>query len=296
MKAGRVLRLKPRGAEPVEWKEPAEVPLGVSPDTPLSQAEYVAVDIETTGNRPFLVLEIGAERFRLDRSLALFDTLVNARAPINPYARRRHLIDRQMLVDAPDFADARRAFLHFARGSVLVEHSHDAFDTWLIGRGLNRPLENPVIDTTALARLVLELPAGQTPGLARLVEALEIEMLPAHAALGDAQATAAVFRELVRRGAERYGWQTVADLVTAVPRPVVDRSAMEAGGASRKDSSANRAQGARGRTGQPRPAAPGATPGATSPEPTARRGRSRRRRRSGSSGSPGGSPGGSPAA
>ncbi|MDQ6692239.1 MAG: 3'-5' exonuclease, partial [Candidatus Dormibacteraeota bacterium] len=159
----------------------------------------MAVDIETTGNRPFLVLEIGAERFRLHGSLGFFDTLVHTRAPINPYAKRRHLIDRDMLVDAPQFADARRAFLHFARGSVLVEHSHDAFDSWILGRGLQRPLEHPIVDTSALGRLVLELPAGQTPGLARLVEALQIDVEPLHAALGDAQATAAVLRALVRR-------------------------------------------------------------------------------------------------
>lgn len=190
------------------------------------------MDIETTGNRPFLVLEIGAERFRLSGSLGLFDTLVHTRAPINPYARRRHLIDREMLVDAPQFGDARRAFLHFARGSVLVEHSHDAFDSWILGRGLQRPLDHPVVDTSALGRLVLELPPGQTPGLARLVEVLEIDIEPVHAALGDAQATAAVFRELVKKGMAALGWLTVADMVSALPaRPQVDRSSMEAGGA-----------------------------------------------------------------
>ena len=52
-------------------------------------------------NAPFLVLEIGAERFRLDRTLSFFDTLVDCRAPINPYARRRHHIDRSMLIGAP---------------------------------------------------------------------------------------------------------------------------------------------------------------------------------------------------
>src|ERR1700738_5300775 len=124
-----------------------------------------------------------------------------------------------MLCDAPQFGDARRALLHFARGSVLVEHSHDAFDTWILGRGLSRPLEQPVGDTTALGRLVLELPTGQTPGLARLVEALEIKIEPVHAALGDAQATAAVLRELVKRGIERFRWRTGADLVSSRPPP-----------------------------------------------------------------------------
>src|SRR5438045_6851599 len=304
---GRPLKLKPRGAsELVLWElEVGEDEFApVRPDTPLEEAEFVAVDIETTGNRPFLVLEIGAERFRLSGSLGLFDTLVHSRAPINPYAKRRHLIEREMLVDAPQFGDARRGFLHFARGAVLVEHSHDAFDTWILGRGLSRPLEHPVVDTTALGRLVLELPTGQTPGLARLVEALEIELEPVHAALGDAQATAAVLRALVERGIERFGWRTVADLVSALPpRPQIDRSAMEAGGAaavkvssSRRGSSGARGAGARAPTGQPRSAAPPATPGETSPARSGRPGRSRRRRRSRSSGSPGGSPGGSPEA
>src|SRR2546429_2686991 len=103
-----------------------------------------------------------------------------------------------MLAGAPGFTDARRAFLRFAEGAALVEHSHDAFDTYLIGRGLKQPLGHPVIDTSALARLVLDLPSGQTPGLAAVVAELGVDATPAHAALGDALATAVVFRELVR--------------------------------------------------------------------------------------------------
>ena len=275
--------LKPRGAaELVPWDEIAVDAPEVGPQTPLDEAQFVALDVETTGNAPFLVLEIGAERFRLEATLSFFDTLVDSRAPINPYARKRHHIDRSMLIGAPEFKDARRAFLRFAQGAVLVEHSHDAFDTWLVGRGLESPLEHPIIDTTALARLVLDLPKGQTPGLARLVEALEVDITPAHAALDDARATAMVFRALIARARTSLGWSVVGDVLAALPRPVVDRTAP-----SRRASAAGQAQGARGRTAPPRSAAPAATPRATSRAPSARRGRSSRRRRSGSSGSPG---------
>jgi DNA polymerase III epsilon subunit-like protein len=222
--------LKPRGApEPIPWQEVAVDSADVTSATPLEDAEYVALDVETTGNRPFLVLELGAERFRLEGPLSFFDTLVDCRAPINPYARRRHLIDRSMLVGAPEFSDARRAFLRFAHGAVLVEHSHDAFDTWLVGRGLERPLDHPIIDTTALARLVMELPKGQTPGLARLVAELGLDYEPEHAALGDARATAAVFRELIARGRALHGWATVGDVLAVLVRPEVDRSGLEGG-------------------------------------------------------------------
>ena len=220
--------LKPRwSAQPVRWEDLGDDLAAVVAETPLEEAEFVALDVETTGNSPFLVLEIGAERFSLERSLSLFDTLVDCRAPINTYARRRHQISRQMLEGAPGFADARRAFLHFARGAALVEHSHDAFDTYLIGRGLRKPLEHPVLDTSTLARVVLGLPSGQTPGLARVVEELGVDASPAHAALSDAQATAVVFRELVRRGRERFEWETVGDVQAMLVRPDVDRSALE---------------------------------------------------------------------
>ena len=284
----RPLYLKPRGAmELVPWEEIAVDAPEVGGKTPLDEAQFVALDVETTGNAPFLVLEIGAERFRLDRTLSFFDTLVDCRAPINPYARKRHHIDRSMLIGAPEFKDARRAFLRFAQGAVLIEHSHDAFDTWLVGRGLESPLEHPIIDTTALARLVLDLPKGQTPGLARLVQELGLDVTPAHAALDDARATAMVFRALIARARASLGWTTVGEVLAALPRPVIDRTPP-----SRRGSVAavNQSPGARGRTGQPQSAAPAAPPRATSRARSGRRGRSSRHRRSGSSGSPGGSP------
>jgi DNA polymerase III alpha subunit (gram-positive type) len=276
------LFLKPRGAvEPVPWEEIAVDAPELSPLTSLNEAQFVALDVETTGNAPFLVLEIGAERFQLEGPLSFFDTLVNCQAPINPYAHKRHHIDRSMLIGAPEFRDARRAFLRFAQGAVLVEHSHDAFDSWLVGRGLESPLAHPIIDTSALARLVLDLPKGQTPGLARLVEELALDVTPAHAALDDARATAMVFRALIARAKEALGWETVGDVLAALPRPVVDRTAP-----SRRALAAGRAAGARGLKAPPRSGAPVATPRATSPVPNARPGRSSRRRRSGSSGSP----------
>src|SRR3989449_6566383 len=279
------LYLKPRGAtEPVAWEEIAVDAPELGPQTPLDDAQFVAIDVETTGNAPFLVLELGAERFKLSGPLSFFDTLVDCRAPINPYAKKRHHIDRSMLIGAPEFRDARRAFLRFAQGAVLVEHSHDAFDSWLVGRGLESPLRHPIIDTTALARLVLDLPKGQTPGLARLVEELGLDVTPAHAALGGARATAMGFRALVERARGKLGWGSVGGGGAALPPPGSDRTAP-----SRRGSSAGPAPGARGLTAPPRSGAPAATPRATSPAPNARRGRSSRRRRSGSSGSPGGS-------
>src|SRR5690348_18472601 len=127
------LYLKPRGAaELVPWEEIAVDAPEVGPLTRLDEAQFVALDVETTGNAPFLVLEIGAERFRLDSTLSFFDTLVDCRAPINPYARKRHHIDRSMLIGAPEPKDSRRTFRRSPQAPVLVEHSHHSLDTLLV--------------------------------------------------------------------------------------------------------------------------------------------------------------------
>src|SRR5262249_8128523 len=78
-----------------------------------------------------------------------------------------------------------------------------------------------------MARLVLDLPSGQTPGLAAVVNELGVDASPAHAALSDAQATAAVFRELIRRASDRFGWATLGDLLAVLERPEIARSGLE---------------------------------------------------------------------
>src|SRR5260370_34256571 len=126
--SSKPLYLKPRGAtELVPWEEIAVDAPEVSRETPLEHAQFVALDIETTGNAPFLVLEIGAERFRLSGPLSFFDTLVDCRAPINPSARKRHHIDRPMRIRAPDLRDVRDAFLPVVVGPQRVQHRHDLF-------------------------------------------------------------------------------------------------------------------------------------------------------------------------
>src|SRR5260370_7898614 len=67
--------LKPRGAvEPVPWEEIAVDAPELKPQTPLEDAQYVALDVETTGNAPFLVLELRADRFTPTAPPPLFAT------------------------------------------------------------------------------------------------------------------------------------------------------------------------------------------------------------------------------
>src|SRR4051812_1594284 len=83
--------LKSRTGRPSAWVAPEalDAEATVGPDTALEEAEFVALDVETNGSTPFWIIEIGAERFAMRGSLSLFDTLVECRAPINSFARRR---------------------------------------------------------------------------------------------------------------------------------------------------------------------------------------------------------------
>ena len=185
-------------------------------DTPLAETEFVAIDVETTGQHPFLVIEIGAAAFDLEHTIRVFDTLVECRARINPYARRRHHITSDMLVDAPAFGDARSAFLEFAGNAVWVQHSHDGFDSWLLSRGMGRVLDRPTFDTTRMASVLLELPKGRIAGLDWLAKELGVQAQAEHHALGDARVTAACFCRLVGIGRQRHSWETLGDLESTV--------------------------------------------------------------------------------
>ena len=152
-------RLGPAGAEPFatlddtidSWT--ADRP---SPDTPIEELHFVALDCETTGQSPHHLVELG-------------------------------------------------------------EHSADAFDTRLIGRAIGSSLDADNVDTTRLAAKLFDL--KDTIGLERLCRELGVVHRKPHHALADAEATAACFVELVRRGSERFNWRTLDDLLVAGKPP-----------------------------------------------------------------------------
>ena len=171
----------------------------------------MALDCETTGQSPHQLVELGAVAFTLERHLLSFETLVHSSDRINPYARRIHGINAEALRGAPHVARVVERFRRFVQGSVLVEHSADAFDTRLIARTVGATLDADNVDTTRLAARLWGL--HDTIGLERLCEKLGVVHRRPHHALADAEATAACFVALLGLGRERFGWQTLADLL-----------------------------------------------------------------------------------
>ncbi|MGH7686608.1 MAG: 3'-5' exonuclease [Candidatus Dormibacteria bacterium] len=209
-----ISRLGPAGSEPfASLYDPGDETLIPRPalDTPVELLRYVALDCETTGQTPHHLVELGAVAFTFDRHLLSFETLVHSNDRINPYARRIHGISRETLNGAPPVGRVLERFSGFVQGSVLVEHSADAFDTRLIARTAGTALDADSVDTTRLAAKLWGL--KDTIGLERLCERLGVTHRKPHHALADAEATAACFLGLVAAGREQFGWRTLGDLL-----------------------------------------------------------------------------------
>lgn len=244
-------RLGPGAGEPfASMDDPDDGLVLRRPDLgdPIETLRFVALDCETTGQLHHQVVELGAVAFTLDAHIMSFETLVHTHDHINPYARRIHGISSESLGGAPPLTGVVQRFSRFARGAVLVEHSADAFDTRLLARAMGAPLEADNIDTSRLAAKLWDL--RDTIGLERLCVRLGVRHRRPHHALADAEATAASFVALVRLGQDRFGWQTLGDLLAeGRPPPRLDATGEAAaiGGQGPRRRARNRSRTGRSR-------------------------------------------------
>lgn len=194
-------------------------------DEPLSEAPFVVVDLETTGQSPDEagITEIGAVRMLGDREIDRFETLVRPGRPIPPYVASLTGISDAMVADAPSIEEVLPRFLGFASGAVVVAHNA-AFDVALLDRAcrriLNRRLGMPSLCTFKLARRLLpDLTKASLDGLAAH---FALAKSARHRALADAELTAAVLVRLVRL-LESGGPATVNALIEAQEDPGAPR-------------------------------------------------------------------------
>jgi DNA polymerase III subunit epsilon len=173
---------------------------------PLAHITVVVVDIETTGwlSDRAEITEIGAVRLRAGQLAGEFCSLVRPTRPIPADIMKLTGITEAMVSHAPPASVALRAFLTFAGDCVLVAHNA-GFDLGFLTAaseacGVAWP-RLPVLDTAALARLLLG--AGQVADcrLATLAAYFAAGTEPCHRALADARATADVLVGLLRLAA-----------------------------------------------------------------------------------------------
>src|SRR5262245_20606987 len=187
--------------------------------TPLREATFVVVDLETTGGSASAgscITEIGAVKVRAGEVLGEFQTLVRPSEPIPPFISVLTGITNAMVASAPRIESALPAFLEFARGCVLVAHNAP-FDVGFLkhyadAQGLAWPRFD-VLDTAKLARRVVTRDDAPNCKLSSLARLFNSSTTPNHRALSDARATVDVLHGLMER-LGNLGVHTLEELST----------------------------------------------------------------------------------
>lgn len=216
--AGRFLHSS-LGADPHFSYDPASdrwyVAVHAALQQPLARAQFVVVDLETTGLKPgtAAITEIAAVRVSNGKLIEEFHTLVNPGHHVPSMITRLTGITDEMLRDQPRIDDIFPQLQRFLGSSVLVAHNAD-FDVRFLDFDAQRlpstPLLNPSLCTVRLARRLL--PGLRSRALDAVAEHLGVSCLDRHRALGDARITAEVLLILLEKLAA-HGVTTVGHLL-----------------------------------------------------------------------------------
>ncbi|MCS6892937.1 MAG: 3'-5' exonuclease [Rhodovarius sp.] len=195
--------LGPNGRDLLRARAHFHAPL---PPGPLASQRYVVFDLEATGlqvSRDDRLVAIGAVLLRDMEPVAVFETLVHPGRPIPPAATAVHGITDAMVQSAPPAPEAIAAFLDFAGDAVLVAHNA-GFDRSLLFMEEYRgapAVAQPILCSLALSRWLD--PQEEDHSLDALCGRAGLVIPRRHAALGDAEATAALWVRMLARAAAR---------------------------------------------------------------------------------------------
>ena len=175
--------------------------------TPLHEATFCVLDLETTGGSPgrSKITEIAAVRLRGGRIIDRFETLVDPGRPIPPPITRITGITDALLVGQPRIEEALERFVAFVGDDVMVAHNAP-FDFRFLNyerfRIAGRYFTQPWLDTLVIARRLLRRRLDRFD-LGTLAEWAGTAVRPSHRALPDAEATAELLVQLLDLLVER---------------------------------------------------------------------------------------------
>ena len=162
--------------------------------------EYVVVDIETTGlsSQKDKIIEFGAVKIRNSEVIERYNTLVNPGISIPYNIVKLTGIRDDMVKDSPKLEEVLSEFVAFIGNAPIIAHNA-SFDMGFIYRATrehNIKLDNPIVDTLTLSRILL--PYLERHKLGVLAKHFNIEVKNAHRADDDALVTGRLWLELVK--------------------------------------------------------------------------------------------------
>jgi DNA polymerase III subunit epsilon len=172
------------------------------PSDSLLNVDFVVIDVETTGLKPYQhrIIEFGAVRYSGGEQVGTLSLLIQPERRIPQYVRKLTGIDDGLLADAPRFEEVADQILEFIEEVPLLGYNV-GFDVSFLNSELQRcdrpTLLNHSIDLLPVAGALM--PGSRARGLSSVVRELDIVSTGAHRALDDALSTAAVLQRLSPR-------------------------------------------------------------------------------------------------
>lgn len=181
-------------------------------------ANFVVVDVETTGNLPTenRIIDIAAVNVKngdLDKE---YSSLINPHQFIPPFISQMTNISNEAVFYAPEAIEVMPKFLKSFDNANSVFVAHNAnFDLSFVQATLKRigifDFNYPVLDTLKLARRVLN--DTQKKSVGNLAQFFGIKVRNRHSALGDAKATAKILIYLLEIIEEEHEVTSLEELL-----------------------------------------------------------------------------------
>lgn len=183
------------------------------------EANYVVVDVETTGNQPTQsrIIDIAAVNLRDGEIEEVFSSLVNPHQFIPSFISQMTGISNEAVFFAPEAKEVMPKFLKAFNfeNSIFVAHNAN-FDYSFVKETLIRngivDFDYPVLDTLKLARRVLS--DTQKKSVGSLAAYFGIKVRNRHTALGDAKATAKILYNLLEMIEEEHEITSLEELLS----------------------------------------------------------------------------------
>lgn len=181
----------------------------------LKSATYIVFDIETTGlsvtqNK---IIEIAAVKMVEGKEVDRYATFVNPHVRIPYNIQQLTNINDDMVRDAPDVEPVLKKFVEFVGDAILVAHNA-RFDIDFVNAKLKElglpPLNNPVLDTLELARMLF--PTMKNHRLNTLAAKYKVSLENHHRAIDDTLALGEILNGLLDDAVKIEGYKTLDQL------------------------------------------------------------------------------------